>query len=106
MRTSPMVADRSRTHEHPRQVLLRLLALTIVVLAVLVVLTRVFGPLVDGSRASSEVFVVRRGDTLVSIAERADPNRNPYPIVAQMEVQTHGTFLVPGERIVVPIAAP
>lgn len=101
-----MVADRSPAYERPRQVLLRLLSLTIVVLAVMVVLTRVVGPLVDSSHASSEVFVVRRGDTLVSIAERVDPNMNPYPIVAQMEVQTHGTFLVPGERIVVPIAAP
>ncbi|WP_298209888.1 hypothetical protein [Ferrimicrobium sp.] len=84
----------------------RLLALAIVVLALLVVTTRFFAPLVEGSHVASEIFVVRRGDTLVSIAHRVDPNANPYPIVAQMEVQTHGTLLWPGERIVVPMTTP
>jgi nucleoid-associated protein YgaU len=102
----PRVANAMKTGKSPRQTLEWLLALMVVGLVALVVITRIIAPMVVGEHVSSEVYVVSRGDTLVSIAERVDPNANPYPIVAQMEVQTHGTVLWPGERIIVPTARP
>jgi hypothetical protein len=87
----------------PRQIAQRILVLTVAVLATLVIATRVLVPLMGGQRVASKVYVVARGDTLVSIAEAADPHANPYPIVARLEEQTHGSLVRPGERIVVPI---
>ncbi|MHB1520137.1 MAG: LysM peptidoglycan-binding domain-containing protein [Ferrimicrobium sp.] len=87
-----------------RHAVQRLLSLVIVVLVAMLLITRVAMPIVDGRHTSATLYVVKRGDTLVSIAEQVDPNANPYPIVAQLEKQTHGTLLFPGERIVVPTA--
>ncbi len=102
LRIGPEVAHAKKIGKSPLQKLEWLLALMVVALVVLVVIMRFITPIVAGEHASSEVFVVSRGDTLVSIAEQVDPNANPYPIVSQMEVQTHGTLLWPGERIIVP----
>jgi nucleoid-associated protein YgaU len=104
LRIDPEAANAKKTCKSPRQKLEWLLALMIMALVAVVVITRIIAPIVVGEHVSSEVYVVSRGDTLVSIAERVDPNANPYPIVAQMEVQTHGTVLWPGERIIVPTA--
>ena len=102
MRIDPGMNPTVRIGKSAVQKLETLLVIVIVSLVALVVITRIVKPMVVGEHASSEVFVVGRGDTLVSIAERVDPNSNPYPIVAEMEVQTHGTLLWPGERIIVP----
>ncbi len=102
----PRVASVVKTGKSPRQALEWLLTLLVVGLMALVVITRIIAPMAVGEHVSSKVYIVSRGDTLVSIAERVDPNANPYPIVARMEVQTHGTVLWPGERIIVPTARP
>jgi hypothetical protein len=102
IRIDPQVTHATKISKSALQKVESLFVLMIVVLIVIVVIVRVIAPIVAGGHASSEVFVVSRGDTLVSIADRLDPNANPYPIVARMEVQTHGSLLWPGERIIVP----
>jgi len=92
----------SNAAKRARRALERLLGLAIVVLGILVIISRVVCPIVDGQHASAKIYVVARGDTLLSIAHQVDPNANPYPLVAQLEKQTHGTLIWPGERIVVP----
>jgi nucleoid-associated protein YgaU len=47
-------------------------------------------------------YTVRPGDTLWSIAERADPTADPRPLVARLTAQDGSDQVVPGQRIVVP----
>jgi nucleoid-associated protein YgaU len=47
-------------------------------------------------------YTVRPGDTLWSIAERADPNGDPRSLVAKLASQDGSDQVVPGQRIEVP----
>ncbi|MGH9080156.1 MAG: LysM peptidoglycan-binding domain-containing protein, partial [Acidimicrobiales bacterium] len=47
-------------------------------------------------------YTVKAGDSLWSIAERADPNADPRPLVARLASQDGSDRVVPGERIAVP----
>ncbi len=47
-------------------------------------------------------YTVRPGDTLWSIAERADPSADPRPLVAQLTAQDGSDRVVPGQRLLVP----
>lgn len=48
------------------------------------------------------VYTVRPGDSLWSIARRADPGGDPRPLVAMMAARTGSESVQPGERIVIP----
>ena len=47
-------------------------------------------------------YTVQPGDTLWTIAERADPSADPRPLVAQLAQQTGSDAVYPGERIALP----
>jgi hypothetical protein len=47
-------------------------------------------------------YTVQPGDTLWTIAERADPSADPRPLVAQLAQQTGSDTVHPGERIALP----
>ena len=81
---------------------IRLLVVLILALAVLVVVNRVLPRLSSGGNTASKTVVVRRGETLISIAETAFPGRNPYPIIYKLERQTGGMIIYPGERLRLP----
>ena len=52
--------------------------------------------------AGATVYVVQSGDTLWSIAARADNGGNPRPLVEALQAKLGTSTVVPGERIVVP----
>jgi len=47
-------------------------------------------------------YVVRSGDTLWSIAQRADPTGDPRPIVSQLAGELGTYTVVPGEQVTIP----
>jgi len=47
-------------------------------------------------------YTVRAGDTLWSIAQRADPTGDPRPIVSQLAAQLGTYSVVPGEQVTIP----
>jgi hypothetical protein len=59
------------------------------------------GALPGGRLADSQVWVVRPGDTIWSIAEAIDPHGDVRPLVDRITAQLHGTQLYPGERLTV-----
>ena len=48
------------------------------------------------------LYVVRRGDTLWSIASQMQPGGDPRPLVAELQRQLHGGELVPGDELKLP----
>ena len=48
------------------------------------------------------LYTVKSGDTLWSIAERADPSADPRPLVAELAKEIGSDTVVPGERLAVP----
>jgi hypothetical protein len=60
------------------------------------------GPALAETPGQSVAYTVRPGDTLWTIAQRADPTGDPRPLVAQMEQQTGSDTVTPGQRISVP----
>ncbi|HLI15069.1 MAG TPA: LysM domain-containing protein [Acidimicrobiales bacterium] len=51
-------------------------------------------------------YVVREGDTLWSIATRAEPGGDPRPLVDRLAAQVHGAVLLAGSELAVPCGAP
>jgi hypothetical protein len=49
-----------------------------------------------------ELYIVQPGDTLWSIAQRLVPGGDPRPIEQELEAQTRGDVVVPGQRLVLP----
>jgi Tfp pilus assembly protein FimV len=47
-------------------------------------------------------YTVRPGDTLWSIAQRADPNGDPRPLVARLAAEDGSDQVVPGQQLEVP----
>jgi nucleoid-associated protein YgaU len=47
-------------------------------------------------------YIVQRGDTLWSIAERLSPEGDPRPLMTAMSAQVGGDTLRPGERLILP----
>lgn len=85
--------------------------LVVVIAAVLAgqaVTGRGSGPVLEagaplGSRLGGvEVWMVRPGDTLWSIAEAVDRGGDPRPLVDAMQAELGGTTIYPGERLVLP----
>lgn len=61
------------------------------------------GPALAGDRiAHHAVYVVLRGDTLWSIAQRVDPTGDPRPVVDKLAAQVGGDVVTPGERLLLP----
>jgi hypothetical protein len=60
------------------------------------------GALPGGQLAGSEVYVVRPGDTVWSIAQSIAPNSDVRPLVDRISAQLRGTQLYPGERLRLP----
>jgi LysM repeat protein len=54
------------------------------------------------SPASAQVYVVRPGDTLWSIARRVEPNADIRPLVDRLDAQLGGATLYPGEPLAIP----
>jgi len=52
--------------------------------------------------AHGRAYTVRPGDTLWSIAERADPTGDPRPIVSQLASELGTDTVVAGEQVTVP----
>ena len=47
-------------------------------------------------------YTVRSGDTLWSIAQRADPTGDPRPVVSQLASELGTYNVVPGEQVTIP----
>jgi hypothetical protein len=47
-------------------------------------------------------YTVRAGDTLWSIAQRADPTGDPRPVVSQLAAQLGTYSVVPGQQVTIP----
>jgi hypothetical protein len=60
------------------------------------------GPALAETPGHSVAYTVQPGDTLWTIAQRADPTGDPRPLVAQMEQQTGSDTVTPGQHITVP----
>jgi Tfp pilus assembly protein FimV len=54
------------------------------------------------THAGGRTVVVRPGDTLWAIAERAAPGEDPRPLVDELSAARNGAPLVPGESIRLP----
>lgn len=63
------------------------------------------GPAGPMAPAAAEVYVVRPGDTLWSIARSVDPHADIRPLVDRLDAQLGGATLYPGEPISIPAAA-
>jgi hypothetical protein len=52
--------------------------------------------------AGGFAYVVKPGDTLWSIASRAEPGADPRPLVDRLQAELHGQELQPGDRLLIP----
>ncbi|HUC37107.1 MAG TPA: LysM domain-containing protein [Acidimicrobiales bacterium] len=52
--------------------------------------------------APHTLYVVQRGDTLWTIAERLYPDGDPRPVAAQLAAEAGGDGIFPGERLILP----
>jgi hypothetical protein len=101
-----VVSDQpARTAPSPR-VRRRRVVLAVVVLGLLVLLTlpiRALGgsTLAQAAPASGQVYVVKAGDTLSSIAAEADPAR-AAALSQQLEREVGSSIVVPGEHVFIP----
>jgi len=92
----------------PRAVVVRrrrlLVAAVAAVLLILLMLPiRVLGgaSLASAGPVAGQQYIVKGGDTLASIAQRADA-ANPASMTARLVAETGSTVVVPGERIIIP----
>ena len=84
----------------------RRLVLAAVVVALLVLLAlpiRSFGgsTLAQAAPAQGQEYVVKAGDTLASIATRADPSQ-PASLAGQLAREVGSNIVVPGEHVFIP----
>ena len=80
------------------------LGMVVVVLLVLLMLPiRALGgsTLASAGPVAGQTYIVKAGDTVASIALRADA-ANPAAMTARLVAETGSTVVVPGERIVIP----
>jgi Tfp pilus assembly protein FimV len=80
------------------------LAAVVVVLLVLLALpVRALGgsTLAQAAPAQGQEYIVKSGDTLVSIAAQADP-RHAASLAARLASEVGSTVVVPGERVFIP----
>jgi hypothetical protein len=61
------------------------------------------GALPAGQLADDQVWVVRPGDTVWSIAEAVDPHGDVRPLVDRITAELRGAQLYPGERLAIPL---
>jgi hypothetical protein len=64
------------------------------------------GALPAGQLADDQVWVVRPGDTIWSIAEGIDPHGDVRPLVDRIVAELRGAQLFPGERLTIPLSRP
>jgi hypothetical protein len=101
-----VVPDQSARMAPSPQVRRRRIVLAAVVVALLVLLAlpiRSLGgsTLARAAPAQGQVYIVKAGDTLASIATRADPAR-AAPLTDQLIRETGTNLVVPGEHIFIP----
>jgi nucleoid-associated protein YgaU len=60
------------------------------------------GPALAETPGHTVAYTVQPGDTLWSIAQRADPSGDPRPLVSEMVAQTGSDTVTPGQHITVP----
>ena len=75
----------------------------VVVLVLLALPIRAFGgsPLAQAAPAHGQEYIVKTGDTLVSIAQRADPV-HAAALTERLSRQVGSAVVVPGEHIFIP----
>jgi len=101
-----VVPDQPRQMGASPRVLRRRIILAAVVVALLVLLAlpiRALGgsTLAQAGPAQGQEYIVKAGDTLASIATRADPAR-AAPLTDQLIRETGTNLVVPGEHIFIP----
>ena len=84
-----------------RRVVLGLVVLTLLVLLALPIRTIGGSTLAQAAPAAGEEYIVKAGDSLASIATRADPS-HAAALSRQLASEVGSTVVVPGEHIFIP----
>jgi nucleoid-associated protein YgaU len=85
--------------------LVKVAALACLIIVVISLTVRAVESSRSAGRIDYRTYVVRPGDTLISIAERYDGGGNPYPLVERLIKETGSARIFPGERLKVPVKA-
>ena len=113
-RPEAVVRPRTRISSRARRRRLALAAVLVIVLLALAAPVSAFGgrplahPTIAGAgaptapRTHQQVYVVRPGDTLRSIATRLAPGTDPAPLARTLASELGSASIFPGERLVLP----